>query len=94
MLTVDIKNNNGIDISYFYYLFSVKHENFGGLTQQDFHEFILFLLDDLSKEFNENKRLFTHRLLFNDDRERKQSRYSEYIKLCNEKEKSFVSDLI
>ena len=94
MLSADIKINIGVDISYFYYLFSVKHENFGGLTQQDCHEFILFLLDDLSKEFNENKGLFTHRLLFNDDRERKQSRYSEYIKLCNEKEKSFVSDLI
>ena len=94
MLSEDIKINIGVDISYFYYLFSVKHENFGGLTQQDCHEFILFLLDDLSKEFNENKGLFTHRLLCNDDSKTKQSRYQEYIKLCNEKEKSFVSDLI
>jgi len=94
MLSEDIKINIGVDISYFYYLFSVKHENFGGLIQQDCHEFILFLLDDLSKEFNETKRLFTHRLLCNDDSKTKQSRYQEYIKLCNEKEKSFVSDLI
>ena len=59
MLSAETKINNIIDISYFYYLFSVKHENYGGLTQQDCHEFILFLLDDLSKEFNETKGLFT-----------------------------------
>ena len=64
------------------------------MTQQDCHEFILFLLDDLSKEFNETKGLFTHRLLCNDDNKSKQSRYSEYINLCKEKEKSFISDLI
>ena len=59
MLSTETKINNSINISYFYYLFSNKHENYGGLIQQDCHEFILFLLDDLSKEFNETKGLFT-----------------------------------
>ena len=87
MLTVDTTINNIVDISYFYYIFSVKYENYCWLTQQDCHEFILFLLDDLSKEFNETKRLFTYRLLCNDENKSKQSRYSEYINLCNEIEK-------
>ena len=32
--------------------------------------------------------------LCNDDNKSKRSRYSEYINVCKEKEKSFVSDLI
>ena len=75
-------NVKAVDISYFNYLFSIKHENYGGLTQQGCNEFLLFLLDDLSKEFNESKIVFTHRLLCDYDNKDKLYRYSEDIKLC------------
>ena len=48
----------------------------------------------ISKEFNESKNVFTHRLLCNDDNKSKFHRYAEFIKLCNEKEKSFISEMI
>lgn len=79
MLSVVSTIDKNVDISSFKYLFSVKHENYCGLTQQDCHEFILFLLDDLRKEFNETKSLFKLRLLCNDDNKSKQSRYSEKL---------------
>ncbi len=78
-----------IDISSFNYLFSVKHSNFGGLTQQDCHEFMIFLLDDLSKEFNEVKKVFTYRLLCNDDTKNKLIRFIEFNQISNEKGKIF-----
>ena len=88
----DMQNANNslykfIDISSFNYLFSIKYENFGGLVQQDYHEFLIFLLDELSKEFNEIKTIFTHRLLCNDDTKNKLIRYIEF-KNCVMKKKN------
>ena len=43
------------DVSYFLYYFSIKHENFNGLTKHDTQEFCRVILGDSIEELYENK---------------------------------------
>ena len=49
-----IENIKILDIANFLVFFGQKHPNFEGYIQQDAHEFMTLLLEDINIELNEN----------------------------------------
>ena len=86
-------NLNYIDITKFLYIFGYKHNSYNGYIQHDALEFFRYLLEDISKELNENKHLLPYKEIIYSDDTSKYICKKEFDEQFFNREKSIITNL-